>query len=49
MSDPKKVPSEPKKDELNDEELDGVSGGAIDAFLDFTRAGPTVEPGTEKK
>ena len=52
MADPNKVPppSEPKKnEELNAEELEGVSGGAIDAFLDFTRREPAVEPGTTKK
>jgi hypothetical protein len=51
MSDPNKAPGEPKKDELNAEELDGVSGGAIDAFLDFTTSRDTYtdKPPVTKK
>jgi hypothetical protein len=50
MADPTKKPIEnKKKDELSDDELNTVTAGAIDAFLDFTRREPAVEPGTTKK
>ena len=51
MADPTKEPIEPKKDELSADELDTVTGGAIDAFLDFTRSGsppPSEKPDVRK-
>jgi len=49
MADPTKKPIEPKKVELSDDELNNVTGGAIDAFLDFTRSGETTLPSERPK
>jgi bacteriocin-like protein len=41
MADPK-VPSEPKIEELTANELDAVTGGAVDAFIYFDESKSTL-------
>jgi hypothetical protein len=41
MSDPKKAADEPKTTELSSDELDAVTGGAIDSYMYFQNSDGT--------